>query len=109
IRASVRCVSASTTWIPSNRSATAPSVVMPAPRSWKISKCIAANVHGFDDDGAGMNRRGRWASTSPEVAIVGSGFAGIAAGVKLRRAGIESFTIYEKSLDIGGTWRDNTY
>jgi cation diffusion facilitator CzcD-associated flavoprotein CzcO len=41
--------------------------------------------------------------TTPEVAIVGSGFAGIAVGVKLRRAGIETFTIYEKSLDIGGT------
>jgi cation diffusion facilitator CzcD-associated flavoprotein CzcO len=43
------------------------------------------------------------------VAIVGSGFAGVAAGVKLRQAGIESFTIYEKSLEVGGTWRDNTY
>jgi cation diffusion facilitator CzcD-associated flavoprotein CzcO len=49
-----------------------------------------------------------WART-PKVAIVGGGFAGIAAGVKLRKAGIESFRIYEKSLDIGGTWRDNTY
>lgn len=44
-----------------------------------------------------------------EVAIVGGGFAGIAAGVKLTQAGIDSFTIYEKSLGIGGTWRDNTY
>ncbi|HVM63269.1 MAG TPA: NAD(P)/FAD-dependent oxidoreductase, partial [Acidimicrobiales bacterium] len=24
-------------------------------------------------------------------------------------AGIDNFTIYERSLDIGGTWRDNTY
>jgi cation diffusion facilitator CzcD-associated flavoprotein CzcO len=47
--------------------------------------------------------------TSPEVVIVGGGFAGIAAGVKLRRAGIETFTIFEKSLGVGGTWRDNTY
>lgn len=46
---------------------------------------------------------------SPQVAIVGGGFAGIAAAVKLRRAGIETFTIYEKSAGIGGTWRDNTY
>src|SRR5262245_16994565 len=46
---------------------------------------------------------------TPRVAIVGCGFGGIAAGVKLRQAGIESFTIYEKSLDIGGTWRDNVY
>ena len=53
--------------------------------------------------------RGRWAGATPHVAIVGAGFAGVAAGVKLQRAGIHTFTIYEKSLDIGGTWRDNTY
>jgi cation diffusion facilitator CzcD-associated flavoprotein CzcO len=29
--------------------------------------------------------------------------------VYLRRAGIETFTIYESSLGIGGTWWDNTY
>lgn len=46
---------------------------------------------------------------TPRVAIVGGGFAGIAAGVKLRKAGIDSFTIYEAAPEIGGTWRDNTY
>src|SRR6185312_2584928 len=29
--------------------------------------------------------------------------------VKLLRAGIRTFTIYESSLGIGGTWWDNTY
>lgn len=43
------------------------------------------------------------------VVIVGTGFSGIAMGVMLKRAGIESFTILEKASDIGGTWRDNTY
>jgi cation diffusion facilitator CzcD-associated flavoprotein CzcO len=43
------------------------------------------------------------------VVIVGAGFGGIAAGVKLKRAGIHTFTIYESSLGIGGTWWDNTY
>ena len=46
---------------------------------------------------------------SPHVVIVGGGFAGIAAGVKLQQAGIDTFTIFEKSLGVGGTWRDNTY
>jgi cation diffusion facilitator CzcD-associated flavoprotein CzcO len=46
---------------------------------------------------------------TPRVAVVGAGFGGIAAGVYLRRAGIETFTIYESSLGIGGTWWDNTY
>jgi len=43
------------------------------------------------------------------IVIVGSGFSGIAMGVLLRRAGIDSFTILEKAGDVGGTWRDNTY
>jgi cation diffusion facilitator CzcD-associated flavoprotein CzcO len=46
---------------------------------------------------------------TPTVVVVGGGFGGIAAGVKLRQAGIRTFTIYEKSLGIGGTWWDNTY
>ena len=41
--------------------------------------------------------------------VVGAGFGGIAAGVKMKRAGIHTFTIYESSLGIGGTWWDNTY
>ncbi|MFJ4952585.1 flavin-containing monooxygenase [Streptomyces sp. NPDC088760] len=44
-----------------------------------------------------------------EVAVIGSGFAGLAAAVQLKRQGIESFTVYEKAGDLGGTWRDNTY
>ena len=43
------------------------------------------------------------------MAIIGAGFGGIGAGVKLKRAGIDTFTIYEASLGVGGTWWDNTY
>ena len=50
-----------------------------------------------------------WPSGTPDVVIVGAGFGGIATGVKLKRAGIESFTIFEKSEGPGGTWRDNRY
>ncbi len=46
---------------------------------------------------------------TPKVVVVGAGFGGIATGVMLRRAGIRTFTIYESSLGIGGTWWDNTY
>jgi len=44
-----------------------------------------------------------------EVAIVGSGFAGLCMGIKLRQAGCENFVILEKADRLGGTWRDNTY
>ncbi len=46
---------------------------------------------------------------TPRVVVVGAGFGGIAAGVKLKQAGVDTFTIYESSLGIGGTWWDNTY
>ncbi len=46
---------------------------------------------------------------TPRVIVVGAGFGGIAAAVKMKRAGIHTFTIYESSLGVGGTWWDNTY
>jgi cation diffusion facilitator CzcD-associated flavoprotein CzcO len=46
---------------------------------------------------------------TPRAVVVGAGFGGIAAGVKMKQAGIHTFTIYESSLGIGGTWWDNTY
>ena len=48
-------------------------------------------------------------SDTPKVVIVGCGMGGIAAGVKLVKAGIRSFTIFEASEGIGGTWWDNRY
>jgi cation diffusion facilitator CzcD-associated flavoprotein CzcO len=47
--------------------------------------------------------------SSPTIAIIGAGLGGIAAAVRLKRAGITSFTIFEKSAGPGGTWWDNTY
>lgn len=46
---------------------------------------------------------------SPTVVVVGAGFGGIATGVKLKQAGIHTFTIYERSERIGGTWWHNQY
>ena len=43
------------------------------------------------------------------IVIIGSGFAGLGMAIKLKEAGIHSFTIYEREGEIGGTWRDNTY
>lgn len=43
------------------------------------------------------------------VAVVGAGFAGIGAAMRLVRAGERSFTVLEQADAVGGTWRDNTY
>ncbi|MCX2710658.1 flavin-containing monooxygenase [Mycolicibacterium sp. J2] len=43
------------------------------------------------------------------VAIIGAGFAGIGAAIRLKDRGITDFVIYERDTRVGGTWRDNTY
>lgn len=44
-----------------------------------------------------------------EVAIVGTGFAGLGMAIKLKEAGFEDVVVLERGDDVGGTWRDNTY
>ena len=41
--------------------------------------------------------------------IVGSGFAGLGAAIRLDRAGVRDFLVIERGSEVGGTWRDNTY
>ncbi len=43
-----------------------------------------------------------------ETIIVGGGFAGIGAAIKLGLAGAD-YILLEKSHELGGVWRDNTY
>ncbi|MGB5812315.1 MAG: NAD(P)/FAD-dependent oxidoreductase [Polyangiales bacterium] len=48
-------------------------------------------------------------ATDFPIAIIGAGFAGIGAAIRLKQEGIESFTMFERADEVGGTWRDNTY
>ena len=41
--------------------------------------------------------------------IIGAGFAGLCAAIKLQEAGETDFVVVERGSDVGGTWRDNTY
>jgi cation diffusion facilitator CzcD-associated flavoprotein CzcO len=43
------------------------------------------------------------------VAIIGAGMSGLCMAAKLHDAGIDTFTIFEQTDEVGGTWRDNTY
>lgn len=47
--------------------------------------------------------------TEPQIAILGAGVAGLCMAMQLRRAGIDGFTIFDKSPTIGGTWSKNDY
>lgn len=51
-------------------------------------------------------------SQSPEhhrVIIIGTGFSGLGAAIKLHESGESDLVILERASDVGGCWRDNTY
>ena len=48
-------------------------------------------------------------NTTVDVAIIGTGFAGLAMAVQLKESGMEDFVLLEKAGEVGGTWRDNHY
>jgi cation diffusion facilitator CzcD-associated flavoprotein CzcO len=43
------------------------------------------------------------------VAIIGTGFGGIATAIRLRQAGFEDVILIDRADDVGGVWRDNDY
>ncbi|WP_081343349.1 MULTISPECIES: SDR family NAD(P)-dependent oxidoreductase [Mycobacteroides] len=45
----------------------------------------------------------------PKVAIIGAGMSGLAMAMKLQAAGSDNFVIFEKTQNVGGTWRENAY
>ena len=47
--------------------------------------------------------------TMTDIAIIGSGFSGLALAVELKRSGRDDFVILERAGEVGGTWRDNSY
>jgi cation diffusion facilitator CzcD-associated flavoprotein CzcO len=47
--------------------------------------------------------------SSTGLAIIGSGFSGLATAAELKRSGRDDFVILERAHDVAGTWRDNTY
>ena len=44
-----------------------------------------------------------------DVVVVGTGFAGLAAAIRLRQEGHDDVRLLERAHDLGGTWRDNRY
>jgi len=47
--------------------------------------------------------------SKPSVAVIGTGFGGLAAVIELKRLGYDDITVLEKADDVGGVWRENTY
>ncbi len=44
-----------------------------------------------------------------EVAVIGTGFAGLGMAIRLQQEGIEDYVVFERASEVGGTWRANHY
>ena len=44
-----------------------------------------------------------------ETVIIGTGFSGLLAAIRLKQNHLNDFVLLERSPDLGGTWRDNSY
>jgi cation diffusion facilitator CzcD-associated flavoprotein CzcO/acetyl esterase/lipase len=81
----------------------------------EADEAMADLGRALEDIWAGRPLAGRGGSQnggparSPRVAIIGAGFGGIGLAITLKRAGVDSLTIFEKAEGVGGVWRDNTY
>lgn len=48
-------------------------------------------------------------SGATTIVIIGAGFSGICAAIKLKQAGISDFLVLERAPDLGGVWHHNDY
>jgi cation diffusion facilitator CzcD-associated flavoprotein CzcO len=44
-----------------------------------------------------------------DAIVIGAGFGGLTAAIKLKEAGFGRLVVLEKADRVGGTWRENTY
>src|SRR4029077_1690539 len=44
-----------------------------------------------------------------EIVVIGAGFSGIGAAIKLARAGFQDYVVLDEADGVGGTWHWNTY
>jgi cation diffusion facilitator CzcD-associated flavoprotein CzcO len=44
-----------------------------------------------------------------ETVIIGTGFSGLLAAIRLKQQHLDDFVLLERSSELGGTWRDNAY
>ncbi len=48
-------------------------------------------------------------ATHVNTAIIGAGFGGIGAAMRLKSANDDDFLVFERAPEVGGTWQANTY
>jgi cation diffusion facilitator CzcD-associated flavoprotein CzcO len=58
---------------------------------------------------APRQRGRRAAAIKHDVVIIGAGFAGLGAAIRLAQHDVDDVVILERGARVGGTWRDNQY
>src|SRR5438552_1836464 len=81
-----------------------PSHPYPSVRSCSTVPLRQCSLAESYEEGVGMAER-----EHVRVAVIGSGFGGLGAAVRLRREGVTDFVVLERADSVGGTWRDNSY
>ena len=68
-------------------------------------------VSGSAHDGgvSGSAHDGGVSGSTRDVVIIGAGFSGLGAAIRLKAAGIEDFAVLERQSEVGGTWNGNRY
>lgn len=66
---------------------------------------LDSNIVSVDAAGASADAK----APHFDVAIIGTGFAGLGMAIRLKQKGMDDFVVLERAADLGGTWRDNTY
>ena len=44
-----------------------------------------------------------------ETVIIGTGFSGLLAAIRLKQNHLDDFVLLERDSEMGGTWWDNVY
>lgn len=70
--------------------------------SWPVRRAVSGR-------GGSLPSGQMSASSHVHIAILGAGFSGVGAAIRLLESGIREFAVFERALEIGGVWRDNEY
>lgn len=70
---------------------------------------MAGTVNSLTAQDVGPRTPATYGRRVVRVAIIGTGFGGVAAAVRLLAADVEELVLFERSDDVGGVWRANSY
>ncbi len=74
----------------------------------RVNAPMLTNADTCSEEGAQLDR-GDEDPRCCETVIIGTGFSGLLAAIRLKQHGLDDFVLLERNSEMGGTWRDNSY